>query len=297
MSRLLIEIQSVTLCPLDLLNLESEKLHCLIPAPKAYMLRLSLGPKSIDYVPYEEMTANKRLRSECEEFISPCNSYALSIVLIGVGDGRWEDMRKFDDNIPKREFDNFQIMKRDSSESAKEAAFALAALMEIPFQYQAATDSAYKQETKEEESVRKVVREEEKGVLLLDNDSGGSYKAAAHEKDGDNAPFHESDDNSSTWYDERKLLWAPSSPQKLKIGIVLSKGQLPGGHTVIHGPFVSLMLYQRHALRGTLKKHLITASYVDDETSMLHDMTKNAWITVLGETTSHNSVNLTWPLV
>ena len=48
---------------------------------------------------------------------------------------------------------------------------------------------------------------------------------------------HEGDDNSSTWYDERKLLWAPSSPQKLKIGIVLSKGQLPGGHTVIHGPF------------------------------------------------------------
>ncbi|CAF2178232.1 unnamed protein product [Brassica napus] len=74
------------------------------------------------------------------------SSYALSIVLIGVGDGPWEDMRKFDDKIPKREFDNFQfvnfteIMKRDSSESAKEAAFALAALMEIPFQYQAATE-------------------------------------------------------------------------------------------------------------------------------------------------------------
>ncbi|CDY12542.1 BnaC06g00680D [Brassica napus] len=70
------------------------------------------------------MTANKRLRSkliipEFIEFISPCSSYALSIVLIGVADGRWEDMRKFDDKIPKREFDNFQflnfteIMKRD----------------------------------------------------------------------------------------------------------------------------------------------------------------------------------------
>ncbi|KAF3525829.1 hypothetical protein F2Q69_00048759 [Brassica cretica] len=44
-----------------------------------------------------------------------------------------------------------------------------------------------------------------------------------------------------------------------------------------------------------LKKHLITASYVDDETSMLREMAKNASITVLGETTSHNlafSMNL-----
>ncbi|KAG5393475.1 hypothetical protein IGI04_023438 [Brassica rapa subsp. trilocularis] len=152
-----------------------------------------------------------------QEIYVNASSYALSIALIGVGDGRWEDMRKFDDKIPKREFDNFkfvnftEIMKRDSSESAKEAAFALAALMEIPFQ--------------------KVVREEEKEVLLLDSDSGGSYT-------------------------------------------------------------MEIML-----LSMKLKKHLITASYVDDETSMLHEMAKNAWITVLGETTSHNSVNLTWPLV
>ncbi|CAN7130698.1 unnamed protein product [Brassica rapa subsp. narinosa] len=74
------------------------------------------------------------------------SSYALSIILIGVGDGPWEDMRKFDDKIPKREFDNFQfvnfteIMKRDTQQSAKETAFALAALMEIPFQYQAAIE-------------------------------------------------------------------------------------------------------------------------------------------------------------
>ncbi|AAD30238.1 Similar to gi/3844599 F31D5.2 gene product from Caenorhabditis elegans cosmid gb/U28941 and contains PF/00097 Zinc (Ring) finger C3HC4 domain. ESTs gb/F19963 and gb/T42582 come from this gene [Arabidopsis thaliana] len=74
------------------------------------------------------------------------SSYALSIVLVGVGDGPWEDMRKFDDKIPKREFDNFQfvnfteIMTRNSPESAKETAFALAALMEIPFQYQAAIE-------------------------------------------------------------------------------------------------------------------------------------------------------------
>ncbi|CDY35019.1 BnaC06g13670D [Brassica napus] len=61
-------------------------------------------------------------------------------------------------------------------------------------------------------------------------------KAVAHEKDGDNALFPESDDNSSIWYGN-ELLWAPSSPQKVKLGIVLFKGQVPGGRTVIHGPF------------------------------------------------------------
>ncbi|CAN7057115.1 unnamed protein product, partial [Brassica oleracea var. botrytis] len=49
-----------------------------------------------------------------------------------VGDGPWTDMMKFNDKIPKPEFNNFQfvnfteIMKRDSSELAKETAFALA---------------------------------------------------------------------------------------------------------------------------------------------------------------------------
>ncbi|XP_076895439.1 E3 ubiquitin-protein ligase RGLG4-like [Bidens hawaiensis] len=69
--------------------------------------------------------------------------YPLVIILVGVGDGPWEDMRKFDDKIPTREFDNFQfvnftsIMSKDLSPSHKEAAFALAALMEIPIQYTA----------------------------------------------------------------------------------------------------------------------------------------------------------------
>ncbi|CAF1990634.1 hypothetical protein HID58_076138 [Brassica napus] len=66
------------------------------------------------------------------------SSYALSVVIVSVGDVPWADMRKFDDMIPKREFNNIQfvnftkIKKRDSSELSKETSFALAALMEIP---------------------------------------------------------------------------------------------------------------------------------------------------------------------
>lgn len=70
----------------------------------------------------------------------------LSIILVGVGDGPWDMMKEFDDNIPARSFDNFQfvnftsIMEKGTQKSRKETEFALAALMEIPSQYRATID-------------------------------------------------------------------------------------------------------------------------------------------------------------
>mmetsp|Transcript_38739 Transcript_38739/g.60420 ORF Transcript_38739/g.60420 Transcript_38739/m.60420 type:complete len:326 (-) Transcript_38739:1307-2284(-) len=81
-------------------------------------------------------------KDETVRAIVEASKYPLSIVCVGVGDGPWDKMIEFDDDLPQREFDNFQFVdfhaiERECYESEQllEPQFALDALMELPAQY------------------------------------------------------------------------------------------------------------------------------------------------------------------
>ena len=71
--------------------------------------------------------------------IADASDFPLSIVMIGVGDGPWDTMIKFDDRVcALAKFDNFQFV--DFNQTAKSSktpdlAFGLGALMEVPEQF------------------------------------------------------------------------------------------------------------------------------------------------------------------
>jgi E3 ubiquitin-protein ligase RGLG len=77
-------------------------------------------------------------KAHTEAAIVRASELPLSIILVGVGDGPWDQMDEFDDGLPDRKFDNFQFVNLtkvvEENPSNPDVAFAIAALMEVPEQ-------------------------------------------------------------------------------------------------------------------------------------------------------------------
>ena len=83
----------------DIVDRSGGQYHVLVIVADGQVTR-SVDTGDGDLSPQEKRTVDS---------IVMASSYPLSIVLVGVGDGPWDDMRRFDDKLPARDFDNFQV--------------------------------------------------------------------------------------------------------------------------------------------------------------------------------------------
>ncbi|XP_026432620.1 E3 ubiquitin-protein ligase RGLG1-like isoform X2 [Papaver somniferum] len=108
---------------------------------RRYHLLLIIADGQVTRSADTEIGQLSRQEQETIDAIVKASKYPLSIVLVGVGDGPWDMMKEFDNNIPHRTFDNFQfvnfteIWSQDISLENMRSQIALAAFMEIPAQY------------------------------------------------------------------------------------------------------------------------------------------------------------------
>ena len=85
------------------------------------------------------------MKQDTEDAIVAASNYPLSIVIVGVGDGPWDEMECYDDELPARKVDNVQFVDSarfldfnhgfTSIDEKNEAQFAIAALQELPDHY------------------------------------------------------------------------------------------------------------------------------------------------------------------
>ena len=76
---------------------------------------------------------------ETRQAIVEATEWPLAIIVVGVGDGPWDEMEEFDDNLPARAFDNLnfvnfhEILTRYDGDLI---AFTTQAMAEVPKQFQ-----------------------------------------------------------------------------------------------------------------------------------------------------------------